>query len=57
MLKSRVQEWSKNAWDQSTKIWDAEETINIASLFMEEIGLFWINPVPKKLANFWDKPK
>lgn len=55
MLKSRAQEWSINVWDQSTKTWDAEETINIPSLLMEEIGLLWINTVPMKLANFWDK--
>ena len=67
MLKSRVQQWSINVWDQSTQTWDAEETINITTLFMEEklvasrcftalkIDPFWINPVPKKLADFWEK--
>lgn len=67
MLKGRyqrVKEWSINIRDQPTHTWDAEETIHITSLFMEDklvtarchatlkTGPFWINPVCKKLANF-----
>lgn len=68
MLRGRVQQLSINVWDQSTQTWDADETINITSLVMEEklvaarcyptlkIGPFWIS-FPRNLltTNFWEK--